>query len=850
MAIQPPNFEKGMVLQRGRYILDRQLGAGGMGTVWIAKNTKLADKEVVVKVPLPDAGQDAIGFYARFQSERNKLIELSNCHPHIVKILDQDEHEGAPYLVMPYLLGGSLEDWSVRIRERRRSKERLKWVEELRWVEEIGGALDFVHAKSVVHRDIKPANILFDEANHAYIADFGIAKSTVDTTSQFTQSGQMVGTLPYMAPEVLHEAKDATPVSDQYSLAVTVYRCLANRLPFEGRTHAMLRDVQRGDPASLSSLFGFPPRLDMVLAKALSFDPEKRFKSCSNLATAIEGCFRPTPVPSSGTYRLPGQQPPGLKPTEEFPSPKTEPGTGSKQDTNPDQQVGQDTRQGQVSDSGRSNFPGKEQPLEATVIPTGQTMRPPRPRPASPVQPQREVADKAKPNERVAPNAGTKQRKSERPRTPPPRRPIEPVQTKPMKAGHVICPWCWHEFHSSELLWISRNKDLGFDNVVGNGHQRFLPEVFTPDCRAVDLFGKPAKEKETACPRCHLEVPKQAVERSPIFVSLVGVPSSGKSCLLASMVWKLRKTLPQQFRFTFTDADVSLNKGIIENEQMLFRNPSGDLVKLKKTETEGEEFYREVKLPGADGDSQFARPIVFTLDPTRDHRHYEARKTISHTLCIYDNAGEQFLPGANTDQAAVTEHLTRSDAILFLFDPTQSIGFRDACEGKAQDPQFKSSQHVTSVAQDIVLTEVLNRIEDAQPDSQDSINKPLIVLVNKYDSWAKVFDLKKEREPWVQLREHAFHSLNLHKIDETSAKMRRIMLKHDPEFVSTAEGRCSNVIYLPVSSFGRRTELGVGEREFVVPAKQLDPMWADVPLVYLLASTRKWLINRVRPNYG
>ena len=227
-------------------------------------------------------------FVARFTREVRALVKLE--HPHIVRVMDVDQHTGAPFAVMQFLGGGSLEDRQVR-----QADDRFKHmpVDELRsWLPHIAAALDFVHQQGFVHRDVKPANILFDQRGHAFLSDFGVAKAVAETgagpAASLTGTGVVLGTPAYMAPEMaLGKPYDGR--IDQYALAVTVYELLAGRLPFEGPTPSAILLKQTSEaPPRLDKLC---PRVSSAVADAvpsrIAKEPAKRYPTCTAFAQAI-----------------------------------------------------------------------------------------------------------------------------------------------------------------------------------------------------------------------------------------------------------------------------------------------------------------------------------------------------------------------------------------------------------------------------------------------------------------------------------------------------------------------------------------------------------------------------------
>ena len=276
-----------------RYHVTEKIGAGGMGTVFKAGDTRLG-VDVVVKVPHPMMIKDA-EFAARFNREINSLVRMS--HPNIVKVMDVGEHEGMPFVVMQYLGGGSLEDRSLPCTPEEVSA----------WLPDAAAALDFMHSEGVIHRDIKPGNILFDLSGRAYLGDFGIAKVMAEgdeSDEKLTGTGSMIGTAEYMAPEMLVPSafKEAyNQRADQYSLAVTVYEMLAGRPPFRGDSMAEVAILLATKKATAlqERNSAIPKEVSDVVARALRKKPERRFESCQEFANSFVSAAGGEPSPSA-----------------------------------------------------------------------------------------------------------------------------------------------------------------------------------------------------------------------------------------------------------------------------------------------------------------------------------------------------------------------------------------------------------------------------------------------------------------------------------------------------------------------------------------------------------------------
>ena len=237
-----------------RYAIERELGHGGMATVYLARDLK-HDRNVALKVLRPEVGA-ALGA-SRFLLEIKTTANLR--HPHIVPLYDSGEVQLAPettgdspqtllYYVMPLVEGESL-------RERIDRDKQLPIDEALRIAGEVADALSYAHARGVVHRDIKPENIML-EGGHAVVADFGIARAlTAAGGERLTETGMSVGTPMYMSPEQAAGDHDIDGRSDLYSLACVLYEMLGGQPPFTGTSAATItRQHMIAEPPPITNL--------------------------------------------------------------------------------------------------------------------------------------------------------------------------------------------------------------------------------------------------------------------------------------------------------------------------------------------------------------------------------------------------------------------------------------------------------------------------------------------------------------------------------------------------------------------------------------------------------------------
>jgi serine/threonine-protein kinase len=261
----------------GRYALERELGRGGMATVYLARDLQ-HDRHVAVKVLLPELAV-TLGV-ERFLRE----IEVGTAlqHPHIVGVLDSGQTDGILYYTMPFVDGASLRDRLDR-------EKQLPIDDAIQIARQVAEALAYAHSRNVIHRDIKPVNILLS-ADGAMVADFGIARAvSVAGGETLTRTGMAVGTPTYMSPEQAMASRDVTAESDVYSLACVVYEMLAGQPPFSGPTAmALLARHSLDNVPSLKIVRGtVPDAVEDAIVRAMAKVPADRFHSAMDFAAAL-----------------------------------------------------------------------------------------------------------------------------------------------------------------------------------------------------------------------------------------------------------------------------------------------------------------------------------------------------------------------------------------------------------------------------------------------------------------------------------------------------------------------------------------------------------------------------------
>jgi hypothetical protein len=255
------------------YRIEAVAGRGGMGVVYRAWHLGL-ERPVALKVIAPDlAARDE--FRARFRRESRLAAALD--HPHVLPIYEAGEHDGVLFIAMRWVDGTDLG------RELTKSASGLSVDRSVTLTAQVAGALDAAHARGLIHRDVKPANVLLvDEGSieHAYLADFGLAKR--EDTGGLTETGRWLGTPDYAAPEQI-AGGEVGPAADVYALGCVLFATLTGRPPFERQTAVAVAYAQIHDPPPRTGVSG---ALDDVVAQALAKDPERRFQSATELATA------------------------------------------------------------------------------------------------------------------------------------------------------------------------------------------------------------------------------------------------------------------------------------------------------------------------------------------------------------------------------------------------------------------------------------------------------------------------------------------------------------------------------------------------------------------------------------
>ncbi|MDB6084146.1 MAG: serine/threonine protein kinase [Gammaproteobacteria bacterium] len=284
-AVSPapePSAEGHNMQRLGRYQLEREIGRGAMGTVYLGRDTAINRLVAIKAIPLASEFSDSELEEARSRFFREAETAGRLNHPNIVTIYDVGEERGLAYIAMEYLKGRHLSDYAT-------SNNLLEPRKVLEVIGRTAEALGFAHKQQVVHRDIKPANLMFDASTDVLkITDFGIARLS---GAGSTRTGIVLGTPSFMSPEQL-EGRTVTGHSDLFSLGVSLFQLLTGQLPFtaDSMTGLMQQIAEAPHPPLRAFRPDLPACVESVVDRALAKNPDARFDSGAQMAAALEDC--------------------------------------------------------------------------------------------------------------------------------------------------------------------------------------------------------------------------------------------------------------------------------------------------------------------------------------------------------------------------------------------------------------------------------------------------------------------------------------------------------------------------------------------------------------------------------
>ena len=387
-----------------------------------------------------------------------------------------------------------------------------------------------------------------------------------------------------------------------------------------------------------------------------------------------------------------------------------------------------------------------------------------------------------------------------------------------ISSDDYTCPICWLGFGSGDVMSIASHDHLRGDPILGQDAKlRFIPTRFNDKGQAIDSMGLPCLD--SACPHCRRKLPPSFLDLPNSIISIVGAPSAGKSYYICALIKALSSTLYREFRVTFRDGDPSGNAQLNAMKNQLFSARTPDEAFLLKTVLDGIMYER---LPRHGRDVALPRPFVYELSPVNAAED-------SRGVIFYDNAGEHFKPNVSLDDSPGALHVASSAAILFLIDPTTNPQFRARLRGHA-DPQLGLN---AIDEQDTIMAEMGVRIRTVKglPARQRS-DIPLAVILGKCDVWEHLLPGPAPVRPIVD------GALDLKLINETSDRIRELLLDIDPSLVAVADSVSDHVVFFPVSSFGHTPVpivSGPHAGKYAPDPALLAPRFVEIPFLWGLS---------------
>lgn len=394
---------------------------------------------------------------------------------------------------------------------------------------------------------------------------------------------------------------------------------------------------------------------------------------------------------------------------------------------------------------------------------------------------------------------------------------VEQQEEHPQGVEELRCPNCWELFNPAEIMSIASHPDLLGDPKLGETAMlRFIPHEYNASGLPLDSRGMICSEH--ACPHCHRKLPPFFTETKQHIISLVGVPAAGKSYYITALVRELETLFPREFGMPFRDADPVTNEPLNEMRMRLFTAQTPQEAYLAKTHMHGR-LYQKIWKQGIH--VNIPRPFIYNLNKDSE----------THSIVLYDNAGEDFQPGNHDAHTMGSQHLSVSSAILFLFDPTANPGFRQLLQ-ECSDPQLRSNLYRPG-RQAMLLAESEMRLRTRLnlPPSE-KLDIPMAIIIGKCDTWSHLLGpepLLPATRNGMFMPEH---------ININSARLRQFIFNIAPHICTNAEAISSNVRYFAASALGESPVEFVDERsgtKLIGPANgSVHPIRVAEPVLWAL----------------
>lgn len=440
----------------------------------------------------------------------------------------------------------------------------------------------------------------------------------------------------------------------------------------------------------------------------------------------------------------------------------------------------------------------------------------------------------------------------------------------------IKCPSCRDEFRIEETLWIASHDELQGEDpyLASTDYMRFLPKHFTADRRAPKAIDpKGGICNLLACPHCHLEIPREYFNSQPFTTAVVGGRSTGKTFFLIALNRWLHSELPE-FGLNYRDGYSEKNEVLDKFGEQLFpeASVSNDLVQLagnERGDNDASVFKprrgHEDEFPDVGDMYNYARPFMYLMNRARND--FQNEEIIEqYSLCLYDHSGERFWrENANhVENIQATKNVVESDALFFLFDPTQIPGIVHAYKevkkqesGGIMEPYIGAEKNMEDTEQapknhPLAIFSVMRALISNSYPEMRKYDGQFVVILPKCDAWMCLLDVDIQE----CLKNYPCHKneetnrpsgkLSRHVIDKVSDAIKRFLLKKEykcDKFVKAVNDFASNAIYIPVSATGCQPTIEDGAEGF--KPGNLHPIWIGVPFLYTLAKHKDKLIEIV-----